>query len=429
MQKSEHHEYVAELEKRVATLTRLLEVNNVMNSTLLNADSRLESVLSYLMDTAADLTDSEAASVLLWNNNTRELFFAASTTSIPASRSLIGRPVPLDSIAGTILRERQIVQVDDTASDPRHYNELDKENSFVTRSLLGVPMISKNRAIGVLEVVNKRQLPWTMDDRENLSVLATEAAVAIEVAQLVVNLQRANEELSEVDKLKNDFIAIASHELRTPLGIIMGYASFLQDSEDKATSGHASKVMDSALQLRRIIEDMINLRQLKQKPANLVRERLPLGMLIDDLQRDVLTLAGAGQHDLKLECDDPDVTVLVDRSRISMALVNVLNNAFTFTPKDGKIRVRAHVPNEREAWISISDDGTGLEEVELERIFDEFYQVEDHMTRHRGGLGIGLSIARALVKAHGGRIWASSPGLGQGATFTIALPLARDKDS
>jgi signal transduction histidine kinase len=429
MQKSEHHEYVAELEKRVATLTRLLEVNNVMNSTLLNADSRLESVLSYLMDTAADLTDSEAASVLLWNNNTRELFFAATTTSIPASRSLIGRPVPLDSIAGTILRERQIVQVDDTASDPRHYNELDKENSFVTRSLLGVPMISKNRAIGVLEVVNKRQLPWTMDDRDNLSVLATEAAVAIEVAQLVVNLQRANEELSEVDKLKNDFIAIASHELRTPLGIIMGYASFLQDSEDEATSGHASKVMDSALQLRRIIEDMINLRQLKQKPHNLLRERLPLGMLIDDLQRDVLTLAGAGQHDLKLDCVDPEAAVLVDRSRISMALVNVLNNAFTFTPQGGKIRVRAHVPNEREAWISISDSGIGMEEGELERIFDEFYQVEDHMTRHRGGLGIGLSIARALVRAHGGRIWASSPGLGQGATFTIALPLAGDKGS
>jgi signal transduction histidine kinase len=281
----------------------------------------------------------------------------------------------------------------------------------------------------VLEVVNKRQLPWTMDDRDNLSVLATEAAVAIEVAQLVVNLQRANEELSEVDKLKNDFIAIASHELRTPLGIIMGYASFLQDSEDEATSGHASKVMDSALQLRRIIEDMINLRQLKQKPHNLLRERLPLGMLIDDLQRDVLTLAGAGQHDLKLDCVDPEAAVLVDRSRISMALVNVLNNAFTFTPQGGKIRVRAHVPNEREAWISISDSGIGLEEGELERIFDEFYQVEDHMTRHRGGLGIGLSIARALVRAHGGRIWASSPGLGQGATFTIALPLAGDKGS
>jgi signal transduction histidine kinase len=427
MQKSENTEYVAELEKRVATLTRLLEVNNVMNSTLLNADSRLESVLSYLMDTAAEITDSEAASVLLWNNNTRELFFAATTTSSPASRKLLGRPVPLDSIAGTILRERQLVQVDNAASDPRHYSEFDKEHSFVTRSLLGVPMISKNRAIGVLEVVNKHQLPWTMADRENLSVLATEAAVAIEVAQLVVNLQRANEELSEVDKLKNDFIAIASHELRTPLGIIMGYASFLQDSEDEATSDHASKVMASAMQLRRIIEDMINLRHLKQKPANMIRERLPLGTLVEDLQRDVLTLSGAGQHDLQLECVDPEQSVLVDRTRISMALVNVLNNAFTFTPADGKIRVKAYVPNEREAWISINDNGIGLEEGELERIFDEFYQVEDHMTRHRGGLGIGLSIARALINAHGGRIWASSPGLGQGTTFTIALPLAREK--
>jgi signal transduction histidine kinase len=418
--------YVRHLEQQVATLTQLLEINTVMNSALLNATSRIESVLSYLMDAAAEVTGSEGASVLLWNNNTQELFFAATTSDSAIAKELLGKPVPLDSIAGTILKERQLVQVDDAASDPRHYDQVDKELEFVTRSLLGVPMISKNKAIGVLEVVNKRELPWTMEDRNNMSMLATEAAVAIEVAQLVMNLQRANEELKELDKLKSDFIAIASHELRTPLGIIMGYASFLQEEQDEAISGHASKVMQSALQLRRIIEDMINLRYLKQKPSDLHREVITVAELLDDLQRDILTLVDYGKHSLRVICDVGDIKINVDRTRMVMALINVLNNAFSFSPDGSEIVVEVTRPDQSEVHISVIDAGIGLQANELQRIFDEFYQVEDHMTRHHGGLGIGLSISRALVKVHGGRIWAESAGLNEGSTFTIALPLVKE---
>jgi GAF domain-containing protein len=242
-----------------SALERLAEVSNTLNSTL-----QLDPVLEYIMDTAAEITESDGASVLLWNNNTHELFFAATSSKDSVSQSLIGKPVPLDSLAGTILREKKIVQVDDAAKDPRHYSKVDEELEFVTRSLLGVPMTSKNKVIGVLEVINKRQLPWTEGDQYYLSILAAQAAVAIESAQLVRQLRKVNDELKEIDKLKSDFIAIASHELRTPLGVILGYASFLQDEASAEVSEHASKVMESALQLRRIIEDMLNLRYLKQ---------------------------------------------------------------------------------------------------------------------------------------------------------------------
>ncbi|MDX1994371.1 MAG: GAF domain-containing sensor histidine kinase [bacterium] len=413
---------VQHLEQKVTMLTRLLEVTTVLNSALLNANLRLDSLLSYLMDAAAEITESEGASVLLWNNNTRELFFAATTSDSPVAKSLLGKPVPLDSIAGTILRERRTVQVENVTSDPRHYNKLDNEVEFVTRSLLGVPMVVKQRVIGVLEVVNKKQLPWTDADKTNLSLLAEEAAVAIEVAQLVVALQKANTELSELDKLKSDFIAIASHELRTPLGVIMGYASFLQEETDASVSAHAGKVMESALKLRRIIEDMINLRYLKQSPSELTREVVPLGELISDLERDILTLTDASQHTLKVVTLHPDAPLNIDRGRFGMALINILNNAVAFTPLGGTIQVEARMQND-EAWITITDSGIGLEKDQFERIFEEFYQVEDHMTRKHGGLGIGLSITKALVKAHGGRVWASSPGLGKGSTFTVTLPL------
>ncbi len=425
MDKNATDAQIEELERRIASLTQLLEVNKALNATLLSANTRIETLLGKIMDAAADITDSEGASVLLWKHTTQELFFAATTTNSEHSRDLLGKPVPLDSIAGTILREKRLIMVDDTSSDPRHYAQVDKDISYVTRSLLGVPMISKQRAIGVLEVVNKRTLPWTDQDCWHLMVLAEEAAVAIEVAQLLVALQKANNELKEVDKLKSDFIAIASHELRTPLSVILGYASFLQaDATTPEVSEHASKVIGSALQLRRIIEDMVNLRYLKQNEAELVRENLRLKELVEDVQRETLTALDASSHHFTMTCPD-DIEVFVDRSRAMMALTNLMNNAIRFTPPGGKINLEVKVQGGKEAWIILKDTGIGLEKHELERIFDEFYQVEDHMTRQHGGLGIGLSIARALAAAHGGRIWAESEGLHQGSTFTMTLPLAR----
>lgn len=415
--------YVATLEKKIDKLTQLLKVTTALNTFLLSGKSRLEALLSYLMDSAAEITESDAASVLLWNNQTHELFFAATNNNNDNTNDLIGKPVPLESsVAGTILRERRALMIDDAINDPRVYTKVDEDLAFVTRSLMGVPMLSKNKVIGVLEVVNKRQLPWLEEDRSNLQLLADEAAVAIEVAQMVEQLRKMNEELNEVDKLKSDFIAIASHELRTPLSVILGYASFLQEEDDESVSAHATKVMNSALQLRSIIEDMINLRYLKQKQSELNREPMKLSQLVNDLQYDVLTLADSGGHELEI-LSEGEGTVSVDRGRIGMALINILNNAISFSDPTGKITIRTYLPKPDEARISITDYGIGIPKDKLETIFEEFYQIEDHMVRHHGGLGIGLSIARALVKAHGGRMWAESDGLGKGATFTLTLPL------
>lgn len=419
-------DYIRQLEGKVAALERLIEVNTVLNGALLSATPKIDALLSYIMDAAASITDCEAASILLWRQNTQELFFAATTSDNEQSRALIGKPVPLDSIAGTIFTERRTVQVDDAMSDPRHYNKVDQDIQFVTRSLLGVPMISKLKVIGVLEVVNKRNLPWTAEDQANLSILAEEAAVVIEVAQLVLALQKANQELSELDKLKSDFIAIASHELRTPLGVILGYASFLQEeATTKQVGEHAAKVMASALQLRKIIEDMVNLRYLKQNPSEMFFERISVHDLLHEIQTESLTPIEASGHTLVIDPPDEDIIVSVDRSRLMMAVNNLMDNAIRFTPQPGTITLKARLHNRREMWLSVIDSGIGLEKKELERIFDEFYQVEDHMTRKHGGLGIGLSISRALIRAHGGRLWAESAGLGRGASFTMSLPLAK----
>jgi signal transduction histidine kinase len=412
---------VNELEGKVTVLTRLMEVSTQLNSTL-----QLDDLLRYIMDAAAEITASEAASVLLWNNNSRQLFFAATTTDSPLD--LIGKSVPLEgSIAGTIMRERRVVQVDNAEDDPRHYDQLEQDNQegFVTKSLLGVPMTVKNRLIGVLEVINKRNLPWTEDDRHYLGALAVQAAVAIESAQLVRELKHANEELSQLDKLKSDFIAIASHELRTPLGVILGYASFLQEetSNTPEASAHATKVMDSALHLRKIIEDLTNLRYLQQNSLDLDMQPLSVDQLLKDVRFDVMPLLEAKGQRLQILPVDPSLYVRVDRARISMAITNMLANAVEFTPNNDRILIEVSTPHQDEVWIQIKDNGIGIEADQLERIFEQFIQVENHMVRRHGGLGIGLSISKALVTSHGGRVWAESPGLEQGSTFTVSLPL------
>lgn len=409
---------ISGLEHKVTILTRLSEISAALNSTV-----KLKPLLNQIMAAAVEIVDAETASVLLLDPKTNDLRFAATTD--PAGQAFTGTPVPLDSsIAGVVLRENRAVAVEDIPHDKRHFLGIDQAAGFQTRSLLGVPMHSRSRVIGVLEAVNKRQLPWTPDDINYLAIIAAQAAVAIEGAQMVTALQKANEELSQLDKLKSDFIAIASHELRTPLGVILGYTSFLQETEDESVRATASKVVASALQLRGIIEDLTNLRYMEQKTEVLHREELPLGEFLNEIIHDTLPLVEARRHRLQYAPPASDLRVAIDPVRMGMAVTNILNNALRFTPENGRIIVQTEVHNDSEVWVTVTDTGIGLTRDQAERVFERFYQVEDHMTRHQGGMGIGLSIAQAMVEAHGGRIWATSSGLNQGATFTITMPLA-----
>jgi len=280
----------------------------------------------------------------------------------------------------------------------------------------------QDQVIGVLESVNKRHGTWTPDDERNLMVLAAQSAVAIQNARLVQQLQRAYNELDQLDKLKNDFIAIASHELRTPLSVILGYATFLKEDTEGAVGEHAAAVLNSALRMRNLIEDLTNLRYLKMGQAELLREHIPLAAIFQAAARDVENMAAAKGHILRVYPPDMSVIVNADRIKLEMAITNLLNNAIKFTPGGGEIVLTCE-RKPKSIWIMIKDTGIGIPQEQLTRIFEEFRQVEDHMTRRHGGMGLGLSIARAIVEAHNGRIWAESPGPQRGSTFTISLPL------
>lgn len=397
-------------------LRRLLDVSLVLNSNF-----ELETLLKYIMGVSADITHSEAASILLVDPRTNELYFVASNNenTMQLKRIL----VPMESIAGEIVQTNRPVVLQDATHDARVNRTVDKEIAFITRSLMGVPMRIKDEVIGVIEVVNRIGDDWTKQDQAFLQILASQAAIAINNAEQAESLVRANDKLQEVDKLKNDFIAIASHELRTPLSIIVGYASFLKDETAGESSEMADKVLGSAQHLAGLIEDMTNLRYLQQGAAELAIERIALVLLLQSAQKEAETIAQAKEQYLEIHYPGLSDAVEVDPTRFLMALTNVLNNAVKFTPKGGRIDMyterKAH-----EIWIRVRDTGMGIPPEQLERIFENFFQVQDHMTRKYNGMGLGLSIARAVVEAHGGRIWAESKGTNQGSLFTISLPLA-----
>jgi signal transduction histidine kinase len=406
-----------EMERKFEALNRMVQVSLRMNSTL-----KLQPLLEYIMDAATEITGAETASILLMDKNTNELRF---TAALAGSDDLIGLVVPLEgSIAGLIISENRAIIIDDAAHDPRHFKNVDQAVEFQTRAILGVPMRIRDNLIGVLEVLNKREGRFNDEDLRHITILAAQAAVAIENARLITAIQKANEELEKLNKLKNDFIAIASHELRTPLGVVLGYASFLREEAEGEMGEHADQVLQSALHLRNLIEDMTNLRYVQIDKAELDMKVVSLNRILTTAHADVIELAEAKEQVLLLEQSEYLVEIVADALKLEMAITNVLNNAVKFTPPDGVI-VLSSDEHSNEVWIRVQDNGIGLEEQKRERIFDQFYQVEDPMTRRHGGLGLGLTIAKAIIERHDGRIWAESAGLGLGSTITIALPVAR----
>ena len=408
---------IDELRQLIVRLSRLVEVSVTLNSTL-----EPEPLLQFLIRSAADLLDSEAASILLFDEKTQRLYFAASTGADPIELRKI--PVPLEgSIAGTIYRDDSPLIINEVAADPRHYRQVGEKIRFEARTMIGVPMRMRDRRIGVLEALNKRGGPFTESDLQTLSIIASQAAVAIHNANLVSALQKAYDELGKVEKLKSDFIAIASHELRTPLGVILGYAAILKEDADQATSEHAAAVLNSALRMRALIEDMTNMNMMRVGSAELAVSQQALQPILQAAYEEMRPLIEAKGQQVSRHVAPEQLLANVDAPKMMMALTNLLNNAMRFTPGGGRIELGLE-RHGAEAWLRVGDNGVGLPADQLERIFDQFYQVEHHMTRRHEGMGLGLSIVRAVVRAHSGRVWAESAGRDQGATFTIAVPLS-----
>jgi signal transduction histidine kinase len=397
-------------------LRRLVELSVILNSTL-----DLDALLQLITTTATELLDCEAASILLYDEKDKRLFFAAATGSDP--EELVKIPVPIEnSLAGTIFRTNQHIILSSVESDPRHYSLVSDHIKFTVKTLLGVPMPIKDRTVGVLEAVNKRIGVFDEHDASLLAVTAAHAAIAINNARLLRATQKALQKVKESDQLKRNFLTLASHELRTPLGIILGYSTFLKEDAQGELSGHANQVLAAASQMRSILDEMNNLAMLKSDEMALKPQKVAMEDILAYACEGIKDIAAARKQNLIYDFSEEAYTVNVDIDKTALAFGNLLGNAIRFSPESTEITVG--VTKEGDQVLSwVRDQGIGVPADKLQKIFEEFYQIEPPNTRHYGGLGIGLTIAKGLIEAQGGRIWAESDGEGKGSTFKVLLPM------
>ncbi len=398
----------------VQMLRRLVDISLTLNSTL-----ELEVVLKNILNAGIECLQCEATSILLYNEEDSQLYFAAASGAESGELETISVPLS-GSIAGTVFQENRPLIVDNVSTDPRYYKVVEERTGYHVRSLLGVPMNIGGRAVGVIEALNKDGGNFTDEDTQTLSIVAAQAAVAINNARIVDELQKANEELRKADKLKADFMAIASHELRTPLGIILGYTTFLKEQAKGEFSELAETVYKAALRLRKLLEDMTNMNLLYTGATKLRLQPIHIQSMVRRVYDEISQMAEAREYQFDLIQPSQDLWIYAD-DRLQDVFASLLNNAIRFTPTKGSIVLQV-TATEEDVLIEVKDSGIGIPSDELERIFEHFYQIEHHMTRRYEGLGLGLAIARGLVELHDGRIWAESDGPGRGSTFKVLLP-------
>jgi two-component system sensor histidine kinase BaeS len=244
-----------------------------------------------------------------------------------------------------------------------------------------------------------------------------------ELAQLALSFNQMAAKLQQTENMRRQLIGDVAHELRTPLTAIKGSMEGLIDGVLPADAETYQAIHREADRLQRLVNDLQELSRVESGAFDLDRQSAKVSDLVDS------AVARLGKQfeekDVALETEVPSglPQVFVDKDRIDQVLLNLVGNALQYTPSGGKVTISAHAQDD-EIHIAVADTGIGIPPEHLPHLFTRFYRVDKSRSRARGGSGIGLTIAKHLVEAHDGRIWAVSSGSGQGSTFIFTLPLS-----
>ena len=259
-------------------------------------------------------------------------------------------------------------------------------------------------------------------------ILTTDGQIigASKIARDITEMRRQRAIVEEASRLKDEFLATLSHELRTPLNTVLGYARMLR-REDERMVGDVRERALAALErnadaLTHLVNDILD-------TSRIVTGKLRLTLVpcaLEGVLREAVETIQPAADTKGVTVDvtiAPDLVVMADRDRLAQVLWNLMSNAIKFTPSGGRVSVRAE-RGRAGVVISVEDTGIGIAPHDLPQVFQRFWQAHNGVAREFAGLGIGLALARYLVELHGGGISAVSGGLGQGAVFTVVLPVA-----
>lgn len=243
-----------------------------------------------------------------------------------------------------------------------------------------------------------------------------------ELSQLALSFNQMAEQLEQVENLRRQLIGDVAHELRTPLTAIKGSAEGLMDGVLPATDETYQQIHAEAERLSRLVNDLQELSRVQSKAIHLDIRPVDSARLIQTVTRRMQFQFDEKRVRLNSSLPIEPIIVLADEDRALQVLTNLLSNALQYTPEDGSVTISIE-RNKNMARIAIRDTGLGIPPEHLVNIYDRFYRVDKSRSRPRGGSGIGLTIAKHLVEAQGGKIWAESEGENKGSLFVFMLPL------
>lgn len=458
--------------RRIRELAALNEV-----STLLTATLDLDELLQLIMERIQALMGGEASSLLLKVEDTDELVFRVGlgqhAEALKGQRLKVG-----NGIAGWVFQHGAPLIVPDVRTDSRFYQGFDYQTGFTTKSILCVPLKTREKVIGVVEILNgPTTTPFSQDDVNLLSAVVAHAATAIENVRLYTavkshavglerkveertreveaantQLEKALEQAEAASDHKSTFLANVSHELRTPLNTIIGFSEILRDqhfgSLTEKQARHVHNIHRAGHQVLQLINDLLDLSKVEAGRVELQRQTTPIDPLIADAI--AMIKDQSNKKDLMLGFLPEETLPLlnVDPCRVKQILTNLLSNAVKFTPSGGRVIITARrvqgsgfkvqgktggnsepstMNHERRrdfVEILVRDTGIGIRPEDHAKLFQPFMRLEAALRLQYEGTGLGLVIARYLVEMHGGRIWVESEGEGKGSAFIFTLPVA-----
>jgi PAS domain S-box-containing protein len=283
-------------------------------------------------------------------------------------------------------------------------------------AVISVPLKIRERTIGVIGLVaSDSSRRYSRRELEIAESLAQRVATAVENARLF-------HAVKEASRQKDEFLAMLAHELRNPLAAIR-YAVALGQMSHGESATEMFEIIDRQTQnLAHLIEDLLDVSRISRDKIKLRKEHVTVATIVNRVAATVRPLIDEKNHELTIDVPSEPMWLHVDPTRTEQILANLLTNAAKYTKSGGRVTVQSY-SEKGDAVINVIDSGVGLPPEMLGRVFDLFAQADRTLDRAEGGLGIGLTVARKLAEMHGGSISATSEGLGNGATFTVRLPM------
>jgi signal transduction histidine kinase len=408
-----------ELGRSVGELRALGDVTQAVNSTL-----DLETVLSTIIAKAVQLSSTEAGVIYVFDD-LDQTFRVRATYGL--SEELIAALRDQELGASDAIRQatwdRQPQEITDIRDEPPSpVREIAMGAGF--RARLVVPLVGPERVVGALVIRRKRPGNFPKDTIELLQTFAAHSVLAIQNARLFHEIEDKGRQLAEASQHKSQFLANMSHELRTPLNAILGYTELMADGAYGEPSekmlGVLQRLESNGKHLLGLINDVLDLSKIEAGQLVLELSDYSIQDIAQTVRSTLEPLAADKKLGFKVEVAPQLPPGRGDGRRLTQVLINLVGNAIKFTDA-GEVVIKA-VANNGSFQVSVRDTGPGISAADQAKLFQEFQQADNTITRKKGGTGLGLAISKRIIEMHGGKIWVESQP-GQGSTFAFTLPV------